>query len=29
VMPGRHLMPARTRVFVDMLKAHMDAILVD
>jgi len=27
VMPGRHLMPARTRVFVDMLKAHMDAIL--
>jgi DNA-binding transcriptional LysR family regulator len=27
VMPGRRLMPARTRVFVDMLKAHMDAIM--
>jgi DNA-binding transcriptional LysR family regulator len=27
VMPGRRLMPARTRVFVDMLKAHMDAVM--
>lgn len=27
VMPGRRLMPARTRVFVDMLKAHMDTIM--
>ncbi|PQO91411.1 LysR family transcriptional regulator [Massilia phosphatilytica] len=27
VMPGRRLMPARTRVFVDMLQAHMDAIM--
>ncbi|MFL6634748.1 MAG: LysR substrate-binding domain-containing protein [Massilia sp.] len=29
VMPGRRLMPARTRVFVDMLKAHMEAIMAD
>lgn len=27
VMPGRRLMPARTRVFVDMLQAHMEALL--
>jgi DNA-binding transcriptional LysR family regulator len=27
VMPGRRLMPARTRVFVDMLQAHMDAVM--
>jgi DNA-binding transcriptional LysR family regulator len=27
VMPGRRLMPARTRVFVDMLQAHMEAIM--
>jgi DNA-binding transcriptional LysR family regulator len=29
VMPGRRLMPARTRVFVDMLQAHMDAVMRD
>jgi DNA-binding transcriptional LysR family regulator len=27
VMPGRRLMPARTRVFVDMLQAHMDVVM--
>lgn len=26
VMPGRRLMPARTRVFVDLLKAHLEAL---
>jgi DNA-binding transcriptional LysR family regulator len=27
VMPGRRLMPARTAVFVDMLKAHIETLL--
>ena len=26
VMPGRRLLPARTRVFIDMLKAHVDGL---
>jgi len=26
MMPGRRLMPARTRVFVDMLKAHLESL---
>ena len=28
ILPGRRLLPARTRVFVDMLKAHMEALRV-
>jgi len=29
VMPGRRLMPARTRVFVDMLTAHVEALMAE